>query len=173
MSGFWSNRRIYSGRKHAVVELRRRTTFIALGLGIVCVALAVIIGLALFDTAITGTGPGYSVNGSITVRQGTGDGTLTVEVHDDSGSGLSITSITVTSHGLDSSVTIPDLANFSLSYGGSLVSKANPLVAGQSAVGSVDASNLTAGGTYQVKVMMTYGSRPGEGIETISITAQL
>jgi hypothetical protein len=163
---------MYSGGGHPVVELRRRTT-LALGLGIACVALAVIIGLALFDTAVTGTGPGYSVNASIAVPQGTGNGTLTVEVHDDSGSGLSITSISVTSHGLSSSLTIPDLANFSLSYGGSLVTKANPLVAGQSAVGSVNASELTAGATYQVKVIMTYGSGGGEGIQIIPITAQV
>jgi hypothetical protein len=120
----------------------------------------------------TGTSQGYYVNGTIDVPQGKGNGTLTVQIHDDSINNVSITAVIFPNLGFENATTINNTGSLVLTIHGSPVSTANPLLPGQSATGSTDVVDMTASVTYQINMVITFGNGTQE-VEGLPITAQL
>jgi hypothetical protein len=128
--------------------------------------------LSLGCTCTTGTSQGYYVNGTIDVPLGIGNGTLTVEIHDDGVNNDSITAVIFPSLGFENATSIPNSASLVLMLHGSPVSSQNPVLPGESAAGSISVVNMTAGTAYQINVVITFGNGSQE-VEGLPIAAQL
>ena len=141
-------------------------TLLAFGIGFVLIG--------SFTTGLVGSlGPlPFAASGSINAAPVSGDGTVTIQVRDTSG--LSITSITLSNSGLPNASTIPTIGNLVLLYQGRSVSSGNPLPAGATASGTLQASdliaNLMTGAMYSMDVNAIFSN--GSHLEqTLSVTA--
>ncbi len=126
----------------------------------------------------TGTGPGFYVSPTLDVPLGTGNGTLTVEVQNDKSNGVLITAVMFTNlmigsnSGVDNGTTIDAISGLVVMNNGRPVSSANPMLPGDAATGSISVTNVTAGATYQLNTVLTFGNG-GQEHETLSVTAQI
>ena len=120
----------------------------------------------------SGTGaPSILSTGSILVPTGTGNGTLSIQVRNQSPDGSSITSLDLTNQGLTNTTTIPNVGSVVLLYLGEPVSTANPLPLGATAAGSLQISNATAGVSYEMTIHATFPNDDSY-FQTFSMTAQ-
>jgi hypothetical protein len=135
--------------------------------------------------------PAYAVNGTLVVPNGTGNGTLTVEVHDDAineenPNNYSVNTFYMTAV-IPTTLTLPtrmgavnattttivaNVSDLGLTYDGSPVSPTNPVPAGGSVTGSINVADVTAGVEYQVNIVIHF-SNDESASGTLSITAQL
>ena len=119
------------------------------------------------------------MSGTIIVPLATGNGTLTMDVHNDKINDVSITAVTFTtltlpsSSGVDNNPVIVNLSGLVLMNDGKPVSQANPLLPGEVATGSIAVTNVTAGVTYLVNTMITSFGNNGQAFEALSISAQV
>ena len=108
---------------------------------------------------------------SILVPTGTGNGTLSIQVRNQSPDGSSITTLDLTNQGLTNTTTIPNVGSVVLLYLGEPVSTANPLPLGATAAGSLQISNATAGVSYEMTIHATFPNNDSY-FQTFSMTAE-
>ena len=117
-------------------------------------------------------GPPMLVSGSIVVPTGSGNGTLSVQVRDESSQGAFITAVDFTNEiPTTSQMTIPNVSSLKLTYQGTPVSPTNPLPIGATATGSLEISNATGGANYAMGIKGTF-QNGGSFFQEFSLTAQ-
>ena len=108
------------------------------------------------------------IGGSLSVPTGIGNGTLTVNVRDQS-AGSPIIAVDLTDQGLTNVTTIPSVSSAIFLYQGEPVNTTNPLSFGATTTGSLQTSNTTAGATYTMTIHVTFESG-GSYFQTLSLT---
>lgn len=130
-------------------------------------AAALVLPVQVGTTCCSSTTLGASIN----VPFGTGNGTVSIQLTESSGSTYPVTAVSFADQSLASVNPVPGIGSLVLSYQGKPLSADNPLPPGGTASGSVEVPNLKAGVAYEIEITTNLGNGSQE-VQTISVTAQ-